>query len=196
MSKLTNSPNWMYCKRYGFLQGFLPLALPIGAWYRMETTDSGIFAWLPLVIIFGMFPFVGRWMANDLNNFEGDVIFSLGEDPCDSSLLVVVAPLQLALIFWGVGVFVNGSLGLWGSLGWILSMGVVLSTVGITVGHELVHHKSRFEQACGGILLASVQWKLQNRTCARTSSVCCDPNRCLLGPNGSQCLSANSPRNN
>ena len=63
-------------------------------------------------------------------------------------------------------------------------------------GHELVHHKSRFEQACGGILLASVQWKLQNRTCARTSSVCCDPNRCLLGPNGSQCLSANSPHNN
>ena len=35
-------------------------------------------------------------------------------------------------------------------------MGVVLSTVGITVGHELVHQKSRFEQACGGILLASV----------------------------------------
>ena len=35
-------------------------------------------------------------------------------------------------------------------------MGVVLSTVGITVGHELVHHKSRFKQACGGILLASV----------------------------------------
>ena len=156
MTGLTNSPNWMHWKRYGFLLGFLPLALPIGAWYRIETTDWAFFAWLPLVVIFGLVPLVDRWMGNDLNNPEGDVVFSLGEDPWYSSLLVVVVPLQLALVFWGVGVFANSSLGLWGSLGWILSMGVVLSTVGITVGHELVHHKSRFEQACGGILLASV----------------------------------------
>ena len=156
MTGLTNSPNWMHWKRYGFLLGFLPLALPIGAWYRMEMTEWQIFAWSPLVVIFGLVPLVDRWMGNDLNNPEGDLVFSLGEDPWYSSLLVVVVPLQLALVFWGVGVFADGSLGLWSGLGWILSMGVVLSTVGVTVGHELVHHKSRFEQACGGILLASV----------------------------------------
>ncbi|MDG2197726.1 MAG: hypothetical protein P8O70_12745 [SAR324 cluster bacterium] len=112
MTKLMNSPNWMHWKCYGFLLGFLTLVMPIGAWYRMETTDLGIFAWLPLVIIFGMVPLINRWMGNDLNNPEGDVVFSLGEDPWYSSLLVVVVPLQLALIFSGVGVFANGSLGL------------------------------------------------------------------------------------
>ena len=123
MTGLTNSPNWMHWKRYGFLLGFLPLALPIGAWYRIETTDWAFFTWLPLVVIFGLVPLVDRWMGNDLNNPEGDVVFSLGEDPWYSSLLVVVVPLQLALVFWGVGVFANSNLGLWGSLGWILSMG-------------------------------------------------------------------------
>tara|TARA_X000000950_G_scaffold159303_1_gene195123 strand:- start:688 stop:996 length:309 start_codon:yes stop_codon:yes gene_type:complete len=102
----------MHWKRYGFLLGFLPLALPIGAWYRMENTGWEIFAWLPLVIIFGLVPLVDRLMGNDLNNPEGDVIFSLGENLWYSALLVVVVSLQLALIFWGVGVFADGSLGL------------------------------------------------------------------------------------
>ena len=99
MTGLKKSPNWMHWKRYGFLLGFLPLALPIGAWYRIETTDWASFAWLPLVVIFGLVPLVDRWMGNDLNNPEGDVVFALGEDPWYSSLLVVVVPLQLALVF-------------------------------------------------------------------------------------------------
>ena len=44
----------MHWKRYGFLLGFLPLALPIVAWNRMETTEWQIFAWSPLVVIFGL----------------------------------------------------------------------------------------------------------------------------------------------
>ena len=75
MTGLKNSPNWMHWKRYGFLLGFLPLALPIGAWYRIETTDWAFFAWLPLVVIFGLVHFVDGWMCNDLNNPEGDVVF-------------------------------------------------------------------------------------------------------------------------
>ena len=75
MTGLKNSPNWMHWKRYGFLLGFLPLALPIGAWYRIETTDWAFFAWLPLVVIFGLVPLVDRWMGNDLDNPEGVVVF-------------------------------------------------------------------------------------------------------------------------
>ncbi len=107
MTGLTNSLKLMHWKRYGFLMGFLPLALPIVAWNRMETTDWQIFAWSPLVVIFGLVPLVDSLMGNDLNNPEGDVVFSLGEDRWYSSLLVVVVPLQLALVFWGVGVFVT-----------------------------------------------------------------------------------------
>ena len=61
-------------------------------------------------------------------------------------------PLQLALICWGVGIYVNRNLSFWGNLGWVLSMEVMLSIV----SHELVHHKSRFEQVFGGIRLACV----------------------------------------
>ena len=74
MTGLKNSPNWMHWKLW-VSAGVSTTGTAHCAWYRIETTDWAFFAWLPLVVIFGLVLLVDRWMGNDLNNPEGDVVF-------------------------------------------------------------------------------------------------------------------------
>lgn len=148
--------NWSAWKRYGFLIGLTTLTLPLQSWLHMERSQSEAYAWLPLFIIFGVVPLLDWIIGSDRHNPEPEAFKPLEQDRWYTLLLLSVVPLQLALIFWGVGLYASPELSLWGKLGWMLSMGAVLSTAGITVAHELVHRKSPLESNAGGLLLASV----------------------------------------
>ena len=71
-------------------------------------------------------------------------------------LPVLVLPVQGFTLFWAAEIYHSAGLGRFGQIAWIVSVGVVGSSVGITSAHELIHRRSRWLQNAGGLILSSM----------------------------------------
>ncbi len=57
----------------------------------------------------------------------------------------------MALNYW-----VSDLFNIWGSLAYLLSVGIYSGTLAITISHELIHHQQPLDRALGGVLLSTV----------------------------------------
>lgn len=147
-------------RKIGFLSFLLtPILMPAGWVLGIETGMPDIFAWYPVLWIFGLVPLLDYAIGRDTANpdeasetpmMQGQVYYRL--------LTLLAVPIQAVLLVWACWVFVHGELGPWGRLGWLLSMGVVSGVNAINIAHELIHRHGRLEPWAGGILLALVTY--------------------------------------
>jgi alkane 1-monooxygenase len=72
---------------------------------------------------------------------------------------LLAVPVQAVLLAWSAAWFADAGFDAAGSLGWLLSQGLVGGILAINTAHELIHKDGRLERTAGGLLLASVGYQ-------------------------------------
>lgn len=144
-------------KKWGFLS-FLTLFLALffsallGNYFHIQNLT----AFLTLAYIFIFITLVDHLLGHDSYNPDKEMQQQLLQQFYYQIITLICVPLQYITLFFSCYYFTNTDLNFFGMLGWILSVGLVSSSVGITVAHELIHKNTRHERWAGGLLLASV----------------------------------------
>lgn len=131
----------------------LPMAMVRAHGLGLASGQPDLFAWLPLVIYFGVFTVLDYVIGRDTTN---DAVDSRFLAAWFRALPVAAVPVFVITLGWAMQVFVSAPFTWVGKLGWILSMGTVSGALAINTAHELIHKTTRLEQALGGFLLSSV----------------------------------------
>ncbi len=147
----------MNIKRYGYLTVLIvPALLPIAAWLGERYAAPDLAAWFPLLFLFVLLPLADYAIGRDPENPDTEEAERLERDPWYRMLTLACLPVYLALLVWSCAHFASAGFELGGTLGWLLSQGVVGGILAINVAHELIHKSGRLEATAGGLLLASV----------------------------------------
>jgi alkane 1-monooxygenase len=146
----------MSLKRFGYLTVLIvPALLPLAAWLG-QRIDQNVAAYFPLVFLFVLLPLADYAIGRDPNNPDAEEAERLEQDRYYRWLTLACLPIYLALLVWSGWWFANADFTLAGTIGWLLSQGVIGGVLAINVAHELIHKNSLLEQTAGGLLLASV----------------------------------------
>ena len=141
----------------GFLISLLPGGLiPLAWWLGQSTGLHDAFAWLPLLVVFGVVPIIDRIVGTDPVTPAETAPVQLCNARWYRAIPLASLPMQIAAVAFGAWVFATASLGWFGALGWVVSCGLVSGIIAINVAHELIHKRTRLEQWTGGILMATV----------------------------------------
>lgn len=146
-------------KKYSFLIAMLPLLLPLLLLKAGEATGwINLFAWGVPVFVFGLIPLLDFVLGQDALNpdEQADVPDMIGERFYQVMTLGWVVAFAVLLV-WGMLVLASGMFSLAGSIGWVVSIGIV-GGLGINVAHELIHKDGKLEARAGGFLLALVSY--------------------------------------
>lgn len=130
----------------------MAFSIPLVVWISFQI--EGIWAYLPLAYAFMLVPSLELLFNPDPKNLDKVEQEVIKEDPWYDRLLHLTVPVQYAsLIYflWIVG-DAPDSITYWGR---ITGMGLMCGVIGINVGHELGHRRSKFEQGLAKALLAS-----------------------------------------
>jgi alkane 1-monooxygenase len=147
-------PSW---KRVGFLLVFVvPALMPMAAWLGVRSGHPALMAWFPLFFLFVALPVVDLLLGHDPGQPRADAVAALEHDPWFRAITLAALPVQVALLAWSGWYLLQAGLGVVGTVGWMLSQGVVGGVIAINVAHELIHKDTRLEPVVGGLLLASV----------------------------------------
>lgn len=141
--------------KYGYILYLTPLAVLLltqqaGVHYSAEN----LAAWLPLVFVFGVMPAADALIGESFVG-NGQIQFDPNEIWFRLVLLAAI-PAQTFSVFWATSVFANTDYSLLGTVGWVLSVGIVSAMIAIAPGHELFHKSGRLESWAGGYLFSTV----------------------------------------
>ena len=135
-------------KLYSYIPSYtVPASVVIGMYI------GGLWTFITPFYIFLLLP-LAEWLTGENKNNlspqeEKKTKASLGY----SILLWSHVPIQFFVTGYFLWLFAAGQLTGWALAGAILSVGISNGGVGITVAHELIHRKSKFEQWLGRLLL-------------------------------------------
>jgi alkane 1-monooxygenase len=141
----------------GYLLAYAIPAIPIlSAWLGEVTSRPNWFAFATLAIAYplvGLLQYIWPYPAKD----RFDVAAIPKRTPLYFRLLLWGGvPAQLAMLAVMTHYWCSSSLNSWGSVGYLLSAGVMSGIFAITLGHELIHRQQQPEQFLGGLLLSTV----------------------------------------
>lgn len=147
-------PFW---KRIGFAFVFIvPALMPLAAWLGARLQQPGLMAWFPLCFLFVLLPLADHAVGHDPGNPDPALARQLAHDRWFRLLTLLAVPVQFATLGWSMQHVAAAGLSPAGTLGWLLSQGVVGGVLAINVAHELIHKETRLERGAGGLLLTSV----------------------------------------
>jgi alkane 1-monooxygenase len=132
----------------------LPLLMPASLLMRDWSGMSTLFAWVPLIILYGVLPLLDSVIGRDaVNPGSGEAA-----NYPDVLIPVMTAVVYLPVLAWSIWIAGNFS-SEWSMaslVGWTLSLGEIGGIAAINVAHELIHRRTRPLQLLGGLLLSSV----------------------------------------
>ncbi|MCH2299361.1 MAG: fatty acid desaturase, partial [SAR324 cluster bacterium] len=144
-------------RRVSFLLAFSPyLLLYLAVHFGSRSEFKNLWMIFPFAVIFIVIPLVDWFIGLDPANPDSDQEDKMNHQLWYTLLPALVLPLQGFTIFWAVEIYHSAGLGRFGQIAWIVSVGVVGSSVGITSAHELIHRRSRWLQNAGGLILSSM----------------------------------------
>ncbi|MBX9913571.1 MAG: alkane 1-monooxygenase [Pseudomonadaceae bacterium] len=156
----TRSSDWMLrFKKVAYWLWLLPVALvPLSYYLGQNSAHADAWAFLVPTLIFGLMPLLDALLGRDPANPEESLqVPAMENDLYYRVLTLACVPVLLGMLGWAGWVLAHNQTWSWiGQFGWILSIGIVMGVVGITVAHELVHKDPAIEQNAGGLLLAAV----------------------------------------
>jgi alkane 1-monooxygenase len=155
---MTQRQSWQgYLTSFGFILAYCVPTLPIfSVWLGKITHHPNIFAAFPLLIAYGIIPILEAIFPYGIQSIPDHLSRSKGWSLYYRLLLWLSLPVQfstlyLALSYWNLNLF-----NIWGSLAYLLSVGIFSGMFAITVAHELIHRQQNCDRWLGGILLSSV----------------------------------------
>lgn len=151
------SSRYLQIKKYGYWFFISIICMPyfsaiVGSYFNVPN----VAAYFTLVYAFIIVPVLDHLIGHDLNNPDPAIIDDLSKQSYYKWVTLACLPLQYTALLFGAFYFMHADLNLLGAIGWVISVGVVTSSIGITVAHELIHKNSKLERVAGGLLLSSV----------------------------------------
>jgi alkane 1-monooxygenase len=139
-----------------WLVALLPLLMPAAWAVRGLPGMAALFAWIPLLFLFGLLPVLDTLIGRDASNPE---IEPGGAYP-DVLIPVAASFVYILSLFWSLSIVGRESAG-WNMvalLGWTVSLGNIGGVVAINVAHELIHRRNTWLQRLGGLSLSCVNY--------------------------------------
>ncbi len=130
----------------------LSYIIPVAA--IMGITQGGLWTYSAFAIAFVLLPFFELFTGTSEENLSSEEEMKLKDNHMFSLLLWGHVIFQYLILIFFLFTIRNNLHG-WEITGCILSTGVMFGGIGITVAHELIHRKSKFEQFLGKALLLS-----------------------------------------
>jgi alkane 1-monooxygenase len=128
------------------LQPFLGIALH-------ATTGNELWLALPILLNYGVAPFVDMLFGVDRNNPPEEVVMQLDQDPYYRRLTYIVVPLHFVTLIGTAWYAASQDLSGWSVLGLAVVAGMTAG-LAINTGHELGHKNSSFEKLLAKVVLA------------------------------------------
>ncbi len=126
----------------------IPLSLGVGL------VRLGFWVFLPLVLVFVLIPLLDARMGMRTDAPDE----SRGSHRAYDAWLVLWVPAQVAIMAWTFSVATSGAASWWEVAGLVVSLGVLTGAGGITVAHELMHRKTRWERGLAEALMTLVSY--------------------------------------
>ncbi len=114
---------------------------------------QGLWTWLTVGLAFGMLPLVELFTPKSTKNVSEEEEADRGRRIFFDCLLYANAPLLFGIVGWYLWTVSTQTLTVFETLGLTLGAGIVASTSGINVAHELGHRPKKFEQVLAQIML-------------------------------------------
>jgi len=128
------------------LQPFLGIALHI-------VTGNELWLLLPILLNYGIAPFVDMLFGEDRNNPPDAVVMQLDQDPYYRRLTYIVVPLHFITLIGTASYAATQELSGWAVLGLAVVAGMTAG-LAINTGHELGHKNTKLEKLLAKIVLA------------------------------------------
>ena len=157
MSQKLRSELILQFRKLLYLIYLLSLILSLCALYLAGTTGNhNKYGWW-LLAVWVLFVGIDQLFGKEVPNPSRDQVKQHEKAIYYSFLLILCLPAAILLSFRGAYFFSNTrELNLIGRIGWIVSLGMSISTLTLSAGHELIHRTTRPERLIGGILFAFV----------------------------------------
>ncbi len=114
---------------------------------------QGLWTWLTVGLAFGMLPLVELFTPKSTKNVSEEEEADRGRRIFFDWLVYANAPLLFGIVGWYLWTVSTQTLTVFETLGLTLGAGIVASTSGINVAHELGHRPKKFEQVLAQIML-------------------------------------------
>lgn len=152
-----SQPLRRYFTSLGFLAIYALPAIPmLSGWLGQSTSHPNAFACLPLVIAYGLPLLVSAIAPKGIDPIPKEIVQMPGWQLYYRGLLWLSLPVQLSMLFITRQYWQAGTFNVWGSVAYLLSVGIYSGAFAITIGHELIHHSQRCDRILGGLLLSTV----------------------------------------
>lgn len=116
----------------------------------------GYYTFLTIVIILGVVPVLELLLKNNGGNVPQPLEEEYKKSKSFTAFLLLHVIVQYAIIVTLLTHLMTYDYTAWELTGILLSFGISMGGIGITVAHELIHRKNRFLQAAGEVMLLSV----------------------------------------
>lgn len=126
--------------------------LPLTVW--VSFTSEGFLCYLPHFVFFGLLPLLELIITSDSKIQEESEAILAKKDKFYDNILFFLLPIQWSFVIYFL-FNISSTTDISDLIGQITSLGFMCGIIGINVGHELGHRKSRFEQLIGELLLFS-----------------------------------------
>ena len=128
------------------LQPFLGIVLH-------ASTGNELWLLLPLLLNYGIAPFIDMLFGEDRNNPPEEVVMQLDQDPYYRQLTYIVVPLHFITLIGTASYAATQELSGWAVLGLAVVAGMTAG-LAINTGHELGHKNSKLEKLLAKIVLS------------------------------------------
>lgn len=147
------SNTWVDGKRYLWLMGLIIPVFPFFSLGLSQFTSSGLVWWFTPVFVYVAIPLMDRLFGGDPHNPPESAVADLENDRYYRYCVYAFIPLQFITLFWSMSMLTSGALGWVGSIGLLISVGMV-SAVAFNTAHELGHKHEGLDRWLSKISLA------------------------------------------
>ncbi|HEY5052653.1 MAG TPA: alkane 1-monooxygenase [Solirubrobacterales bacterium] len=148
-----NPATWRDPKRYAWLLGLIVPFAPFLAFASVAATGLDFLWFFGPLLVFVFFPLLDIVVGVDASNPPDSVLKWLEQDRYYRWCTYVFIPVQYAGLVFACWLWSSGDLGVFGSIGLALTMGVV-GGIAINTAHELGHKRASMERWLSRIALA------------------------------------------
>jgi alkane 1-monooxygenase len=141
----------------GFLLAYaLPTGMIASAWFGAHTGYPDLFAWLPLFFSHGVVPVIDTLWPRPAPIVMDEAVSSWPWRAYYTAVPVLSLPAELAMLYAAGNFWSWAPLSGVGRVGLLLSTGIYSAMFAITISHELIHRRERWQRVLGGALLSTV----------------------------------------
>lgn len=140
-------------KRWLWLMGFLPPALPFLGFLMVKATGLHVFWHFGILFVYGFVAVIDMVIGVDKASYKLSELQAVENQPYYRWVADLVMPIQYATLAWASWVLVNGGLNWIDSAGLVMTLGIS-NGIAITNAHELGHKADPLERWLAKFVLA------------------------------------------